>query len=160
MAKAVAVNDDDLTPAKERRVTASRQRGEVPSAELIPMQFRMSPEFVREFKIEAANRGMRDRPKPGGAIGHPGRRNRECGMKWRVVLELVGPDGTVVVHEVCGRAAVGEYVPRMIGLTLAEGKHLLAALQVHLVQAQAEGVTRSGKPDPASSYRILTSPFS
>jgi hypothetical protein len=26
----------------------------------------------------------------------------------------------------------------MIGLTLAEGKHLLAALQVHLVQAQAE----------------------
>ena len=59
-------------------------------------------------------------------------------MKWRVVLELVGPDGTVVVHEVCGRAAVGEYVPRMIGLTLAEGKHLLAALQVHLVQAQAE----------------------
>jgi hypothetical protein len=68
--------------------------------------------------------------------------------------------GTVVVHEVCGRAAVGEYAPRMIGLTLAEGKHLLAALQVHLVQAQAEGVTRSGKPDPASSYRILTSPFS
>ena len=23
------------------------------------MQFRMSPEFVREFKIEAANRGMK-----------------------------------------------------------------------------------------------------
>lgn len=59
MAKAVAVNDDDLTPTKQRRATASRQRGEVPSAELIPMQFRMSPEFVREFKIEAANRGMK-----------------------------------------------------------------------------------------------------
>jgi hypothetical protein len=33
---------------------------------------------------------------------------------------------------------VAEYAPQMIGLTLEEGKHLLAALQVHLVQAQAE----------------------
>jgi hypothetical protein len=59
-------------------------------------------------------------------------------MKWRVILELVGPDGTVGVHEVGGRAAVAEYTPQMIGLTLEESKHLLAALQVHLVQAQAE----------------------
>jgi hypothetical protein len=44
-------------------------------------------------------------------------------MKWRVVLELVGADGTVGVHVVSGRAAVAEYEPRMIGLTLAEGKH-------------------------------------
>jgi hypothetical protein len=43
------------------------------------------------------------------------------------MLELVGPDGTVGVHKVGGRAAVAEYAPRMIGLTLAEGKHLLAA---------------------------------
>jgi hypothetical protein len=59
-------------------------------------------------------------------------------MKWRVMLELVGPDGIVCVHEICGRAAVAEYAPRMIGLTQEEGEHLLAALQVHLVQAQAE----------------------
>jgi hypothetical protein len=59
-------------------------------------------------------------------------------MKWRVMLELVGPDGTVGVHEVGGRAAVREYAPRMIGLTLSEGKRVLAALQAHLVQAQAE----------------------
>jgi hypothetical protein len=59
-------------------------------------------------------------------------------MKWRVMLELVGPDGIVGVHEVGGRAAVAEYAPRLIGLTLEEGKHLLAGLQVHLVQAQAE----------------------
>jgi hypothetical protein len=38
-------------------------------------------------------------------------------MKWRVVLELVGADGTVGVHEVSGGAAVAEYAPRMIGLT-------------------------------------------
>jgi hypothetical protein len=59
-------------------------------------------------------------------------------MKWRVMLELVGPDGTIGIHEVGGRAAVAEYAPQMIGMTLAEGKRVLAALQVHLVQAQAE----------------------
>jgi hypothetical protein len=64
-------------------------------------------------------------------------------MKWRVMLELVGPDGIVGSHEVGGgRAAVAEYAPRMIGLTLEEGKHLLAALQVHLVQAQAADHSR------------------
>jgi hypothetical protein len=57
-------------------------------------------------------------------------------MKWRVVLELVGADGTAAVHEVSGGAAVAEYTPRLIGLTLAEGKHLLAAVQRHLVEAQ------------------------
>ena len=63
-------------------------------------------------------------------------------MKWRVVLELTGPDGTVGAHEVCGRAAAAAYAPHTIGLTLEEGKHLLAALQVHLVQAQAEDHSR------------------
>ncbi len=58
------------------------------------------------------------------------------------MLALVGPDGIVGVHEVGGRAAVAEYAPQMIGLTLEEGKHLLAALQVHLVQAQAEDHSR------------------
>jgi hypothetical protein len=37
---------------------------------------------------------------------------------------------------------VAEDAPRMVGLTLAEGKHLPAALQVHLVQAQAEDHSR------------------
>jgi hypothetical protein len=37
-----------------------------------------------------------------------------------------------------GSAAVAEYAPGTIGLTLEEGKHLLAALQDHLVQAPAE----------------------
>ena len=35
-------------------------------------------------------------------MGPPGRCSREFGMKWRVMLELVGPDGTVGVHEVGG----------------------------------------------------------
>jgi hypothetical protein len=41
-------------------------------------------------------------------------------MKWRVVFELFGADGAVGIHEVSGGAAVAEYTPRMIGLTLAE----------------------------------------
>ena len=59
-------------------------------------------------------------------------------MKWRVVLELVGANGTVGVHEVSGGAEVAEYAPRMIGLTLAEGKQMLSAVQHHLVRAQTE----------------------
>ncbi len=75
-------------------------------------------------------------------MGPSGCCSREFGMKWRVMLELVGPDGIVGVHELGGRAAVAEYAPQLIGLTLEEGKHLLAALQVHLVQAQVADHSR------------------
>jgi hypothetical protein len=34
------------------------------------------------------------RPERGGAIGWPGGGDRKFGMKWRVILELVGADGT------------------------------------------------------------------
>ena len=57
-------------------------------------------------------------------------------MKWRVVLELVGADRTIAVHELGGGAAVAEYAPRSIGLTLAQGKQILAETQRHLVRAQ------------------------
>jgi hypothetical protein len=70
-------------------------------------------------------------------------------MKWRVMLELVGPDGIVCVHEVCGRAAVAEYAPQMIGLTLEEGKHLLAALQVHSFKLRRRIIAAAG--DAASA---------
>ena len=66
-------------------------------------------------------------------MGPPGRCSLEFGMKWRVMLELVGPARIVGVYEVGGRASVAEYSPQMIGLTLEEGKQLPAALQVHLV---------------------------
>ena len=42
----------------------------------------------------------------------PRRCSREFGMKWRVMLELVGPDGIVGVYEVGGRAAAAEYAPQ------------------------------------------------
>lgn len=59
MAKTQALDSADLVPAKVRTVAAGRQRGVVPSAELIPMQFRMPPEFVREFKQVALDRNMK-----------------------------------------------------------------------------------------------------
>ena len=59
-------------------------------------------------------------------------------MKWRVMMEVTGADGAVRAHEIGGGAAVDEYSPRSIGLTLAEGKLLLARWQQHLVHAQTE----------------------
>ena len=61
MGKAVAIGADDLDTAR----TASRQRGAarrivpVPSAELVPMQFRMPADFATEFRVEAARRRMK-----------------------------------------------------------------------------------------------------
>jgi hypothetical protein len=39
--------------------SASRQRGVVPSAELVPLQFRMPPDFVKAFKQAALDRDMK-----------------------------------------------------------------------------------------------------
>ena len=68
-------------------------------------------------------------------------------MKWRVVMELTGADGAVRVHEIGNGAAVDEHSPWTVGLTLAEGKLVLAGLQHHLVRAQ-----RGGRPERAKTY--------
>lgn len=59
MAKAVAVTAADLAPVKPRQKPATRQRGVTPSAELVPLQFRMPPEFVRAFKQAALDRDLK-----------------------------------------------------------------------------------------------------
>ena len=59
MAKTQALDGNDLAPAKPRSQSATRQRGVVPSADLVPMQFRMPPDFVRAFKIQAASNDMK-----------------------------------------------------------------------------------------------------
>jgi hypothetical protein len=59
MGKTMALTGADLTPTKPRAVGATRQRGVVPSAELVPLQFRMPPEFVRAFKQAALDRNMK-----------------------------------------------------------------------------------------------------
>lgn len=59
MAKTQALDGNDLAPAKPRTQSATRQRGVVPSADLVPMQFKMPPDFVKAFKVEAATHGMK-----------------------------------------------------------------------------------------------------
>ncbi len=59
MAKAVALTAADLNPVKPRAQSVMRQRGAVPSSELVPLQFRMPPEFVRAFKQAALDRDMK-----------------------------------------------------------------------------------------------------
>jgi hypothetical protein len=59
MAKAVALSAADLNPAKPKVQAVMRQRGVVPSAELVPLQFRMPPEFVRAFKQAALDRDLK-----------------------------------------------------------------------------------------------------
>ena len=60
MAKPVPVTAEDLTPSPAAQPKAAvRQRGVVPSSELVPLQFRMPPDFVRAFKRAALDRDMK-----------------------------------------------------------------------------------------------------
>jgi hypothetical protein len=59
MAKTQALDSTDLAPVKPRAQSATRQRGVVPSAELVPMQFKMPREFARAFKVAAASNDMK-----------------------------------------------------------------------------------------------------
>jgi hypothetical protein len=69
--------------------------------------------------------------------------DRESGMKWRVMVELIGSDGTVHAHEVnAGGSNTAECSAATVGLTLADGKRTLAGLQDHLVQAQTQEYCR------------------
>src|SRR5215213_7592347 len=90
-------------------------------------------------------------------------------MRWRIMLELAGPDGTPQRHEV----GSGERIPTghtaaTLGLGLEESKAVLAALQRHLVAAQVEEhcrgrrrCDRCGAHRPLKYLRTrhLTSPF-
>jgi hypothetical protein len=61
-------------------------------------------------------------------------------MKWRVLLELADANGTAATHEIfAGHQLPEELSPETIGLTLAEGKSILPAMQTKLVQSQAHG---------------------
>ena len=64
-------------------------------------------------------------------------------MKWRVMVELTGSDGTVRTHEIStGGSNRVECSAATVGLTLVDGKRILAGLQHHLVRAQAEEYCR------------------
>ena len=59
MGKTVALTGADLAPVKPKTLSAARQRGVTPSSELMPLQFRMPPEFVKAFKQAALDHNMK-----------------------------------------------------------------------------------------------------
>lgn len=59
MAKTVDLTGDDLSARKTPTKTATRGRGTVPSSELVPMNFKMPPDFVKRFKREALEQDMK-----------------------------------------------------------------------------------------------------
>ncbi len=59
MAKTVSLSSADIKPEQPKTQSAVRQRGSVPSSELVPLQFRMPPEFVRAFKQAALDRDLK-----------------------------------------------------------------------------------------------------
>ena len=74
-------------------------------------------------------------PNMGVLTSAPGRPG--AGMEWRVTIELNGADGTKQTHEVArggGTAPLSPLDP--LGLTLDDGKTLLAGVQWHLVQGR------------------------
>jgi hypothetical protein len=61
-------------------------------------------------------------------------------MKWRILLELTETTGSVQTREmVTGDRPTNVISPASIGLSLAESKSILAAMQTQLVQAQTDG---------------------
>jgi hypothetical protein len=78
-------------------------------------------------------------------------------MRWRVVVELTGSDGSVQVHEVHAADCVLTLDPAAtVGLTLAAAKQVMAGLQRHLVQAQTEDYCQSRRRCPyCSAHRPL-----
>jgi hypothetical protein len=61
MAKVRRLVGNDLSPKRNVSASASagRQRRAMPSDSLVPIQFRMPSDFVRQFKQEALNRGLK-----------------------------------------------------------------------------------------------------
>jgi len=60
MGKAVSLHADDVDTSRRTATQRGAERPHrVPSAALIPMQFRMDPEFATEFRVEAAKRRMK-----------------------------------------------------------------------------------------------------
>src|SRR3954469_19534571 len=80
-----------------------------------------------------------DRPEPGGCYARRWRLRGGGTMRWRIMLELAGPDGTPQRHEVSsGERLPTGHTAATLGLSLEEGKAVLAAVQRHLVTAQVD----------------------
>ncbi|MGH8651260.1 MAG: hypothetical protein ACREUI_01660 [Burkholderiales bacterium] len=59
MPKPVAITAEDLKTPSSKPKSVARQQGGVRSTDLVPIQFRMPPDFVREFKQAALDANMK-----------------------------------------------------------------------------------------------------
>src|SRR5919199_2744362 len=82
-------------------------------------------------------------------------------MRWRILLEMVGADGTPRQQEIgAGERSPTGHTAATLGLGLEEAKAILATLQRHLVPAQVDEHCRSrrrcdrcGAPRPLKDLR-------
>jgi hypothetical protein len=59
MAKTLSLDSKDLAPVRSQPLSSTRQRGVVASAEYVPMQFKLPPDFVKSFKQTALDHDMK-----------------------------------------------------------------------------------------------------
>ena len=59
MAKTLSLDSNDLAPVKTLPRSAGHQRGIVPSSEFVAMQFRMPPDFAKQFKQVALDHDLK-----------------------------------------------------------------------------------------------------
>ena len=79
----------------------------------------------------------------GGGMGWAEMAGRGNGMKWHIMVELIGGDGTVSTYEIgSGGSNTAECSAATVGLTLADGKRILTSLQQDLVRGQVEEYCR------------------
>ena len=69
-------------------------------------------------------------------------------MRWRVMIELTSGDGVVHAREVAAGSDDSAGSAVALGLTLADAKALLAAIQRHLVQAEVADYCRERRGCP------------
>jgi hypothetical protein len=69
-------------------------------------------------------------------------------MRWRVMIELTSGDGAVHAREVATGSDDSAGSAVALGLTLADAKALLAAIQRHLVQAEVADYCRERRGCP------------
>ena len=84
-------------------------------------------------------------------------------MKWTIKLVFEAVPGSPVEHEIGIIERAEEISPAIVGLTLAEGKALLASLQQQVVTAQIQQHVETIKSCPELSTRFarraITSPL-
>ena len=130
---------------RKQRVAAFRPEAELRTVTVTEWQISGLSSFsVRSLNPTCPLMCQETVQKVGGQFALWGRTGHVTGngrgqVQWRVMVEVSGAVGAKQVHEVdAGGSATPGCSAATVGLSLAETKAVLADLQRHLVQAQAE----------------------